>query len=381
MKETMRIFTKKIFGVKQEKLWKSVGAGLLVFLGLSTSGLRVEIAPFVFYLMMGMFTAGVMRQALLSEENSANMLNLYMLPVEEKQLLFSYVGALGTYTLLTKTLLLFAVVSAVSVRSIAEAAGGICSAVFAVTGTAASFSLKGIKKKGIGLAWMCLAYAGAWWLREPAFCVFWFAGHISVSIFLLGRADVYSFYHRAEGGLRRKKGGYRASVRKYFLRYLSAHKNYLVNTAAMWGIACVLPVFFAQFGGSFLLPLGFAILSFNTPLCILLSGDRALEQAVRFLPEQKRSFLLPYGIFLFFCNLLADSIFLLSFEIQLGGVTMQGVVGAVVFAGVSAVLSVCMEWFFPIRKWKIESDLWHHPRKYVVPAVMLLLAGAVSLLG
>ena len=33
---------------------------------------------------------------------------------------------------------------------------------------------------------------------------------------------------------------------------------------------------------------------------------------------------------------------------------------------------------YPIRDWKIESDLWHHPRKYVVPMVMLLLAGAVS---
>lgn len=41
------------------------------------------------------------------------------------------------------------------------------------------------------------------------------------------------------------------------------------------------------------------------------------------------------------------------------------------------VLSVLLEWFYPIRGWKIESDLWHHPRKYVVPVAMLLLAGAV----
>jgi len=52
--------------------------------------------------------------------------------------------------------------------------------------------------------------------------------------------------------------------------------------------------------------------------------------------------------------------------------------GAVFFALQSAVLSVMLEWFYPIRDWKIESDLWHHPRKYMVPAVMLLLAGAAS---
>lgn len=51
--------------------------------------------------------------------------------------------------------------------------------------------------------------------------------------------------------------------------------------------------------------------------------------------------------------------------------------GAVFFALQSAVLSVLLEWFYPIRNWKIESDLWHHPRKYVVPVIMLL-AGAVS---
>ena len=73
----------------------------------------------------------------------------------------------------------------------------------------------------------------------------------------------------------------------------------------------------------------------------------------------------------------ADAIFLCSWQIQNGGVTVLMIAGAVFFALQSAVLSVLLEWFYPIRGWKIESDLWHHPRKYVVPVVMLLLAGAV----
>lgn len=75
---------------------------------------------------------------------------------------------------------------------------------------------------------------------------------------------------------------------------------------------------------------------------------------------------------------MVDVIFLLSWQIQNGGVTVLMISGAVFFALQSAVLSVLLEWFYPIRDWKIESDLWHHPRKYVVPMVMLLLAGAVS---
>ena len=75
---------------------------------------------------------------------------------------------------------------------------------------------------------------------------------------------------------------------------------------------------------------------------------------------------------------MADVIFLISWQAQNGGITVPLTLGAVFFALQSAVLSVLLEWFYPIRDWKIESDLWHHPRKYMVPAVMLLLAGAAS---
>lgn len=51
---------------------------------------------------------------------------------------------------------------------------------------------------------------------------------------------------------------------------------------------------------------------------------------------------------------------------------------ALFFALQSAIGSVLLEWLQPIRNWKIESDLWHHPRKYVVPLIMLLIGGVLS---
>ena len=170
----------------------------------------------------------------------------------------------------------------------------------------------------------------------------------------------------------------KASLWRYFFRYLSCHRNYLVNTAVMWCVAIVMPYFLREMAGLVVVPVGFAILSLNTPICILLSCDRDLEQAVRFLPGQKRRFCIPYCLFIFSCNMAADVIFLCSWQIQNGGVTVLMIAGAVFFALQSAVFSVLLEWFYPIRDWKIESDLWHHPRKYVVPAVMLLLAGSAS---
>ena len=163
-----------------------------------------------------------------------------------------------------------------------------------------------------------------------------------------------------------------------------AHKNYLANTVALWGAAFFLPVFLGEFGDWSVMPVGFAVLSFNTPICILLSADPDLERAVRFLPGQKKAFCVPYCLFIFLFHMMAEAIFLCGWEIRIGlpktgGAGIMVVLLAVFFALVSAAGSVLLEWFCPVRGWKIESDLWHHPRKYVVPAAMLLSAGAVSL--
>lgn len=140
----------------------------------------------------------------------------------------------------------------------------------------------------------------------------------------------------------------------------------------------MLPLLFGNIETAFVAPIGFAILSMNTPICILLSCDADLEQAVRLLPGQEKGFCVPYCLFIFICNMVADSLFLCSLQIQTGRITILIIITAVFFALLSAVLSVLLEWYRPIRGWKVESDLWHHPRKYVVPVVMILLAGIVG---
>ena len=337
MKMSFEVTAKKLFGVKYERLIRTLFLELIVFWGLHIAGFRVEIAPFILYLMAGAFSGGVMWQALSAGDNRANMENMFMLPFEGRSLVLSYAAALGAYTLLTKTAGLLAVVLAVSEWSWAEIFGSILCALAAIVIVSCLYPLR------------------------------------------LGRTDAYAFYVQPASRRRTVKVHRRSSVRRYLFRYLMAHKNYLVNTAAMWGVACVLPVLLGQMEARFVLPIGFAILSLNTPICILLSCDPALERAVRFLPGQGKAFCVPYCLFIFLCNLAADIVFLCSWQIQLGGIGPLHALTAAAFALLSAVGSVLLEWYFPIRGWKIESDLWHHPRKYAVPAVMLLLAGLVSM--
>ena len=249
MKMSFEVTAKKLFGVKYERLTKTIFLELVVFWGLHIAGFQVEIAPFILYLMAGAFSAGVMWQALSAGDNRATLENMFMLPFEGRTLVFSYVAALGTYTLLTKTAGLLAVVWAVSEWSWAEILGSILCALAASVTAACLYPLR------------------------------------------LGRMDAYAFYVQpASRGRTVKVRRRSSSVRRYLFRYLMAHKNYLVNTAAMWGVACVLPVLLGQMEARFVLPIGFAILSLNTPICILLSCDPALERAVRFLPGQGKAF-------------------------------------------------------------------------------------------
>lgn len=371
-----KAFAKKLFGAKYERLTRTLFMDVIVFWGLYIAGFQVQIASFIQVLMISTFTAGVMWQALSSKDNTMELTAMLMLPYRRKEFIFAYVGVLGAYTVLTKTGLLFAVLLAVSAWNLVELVAMILCMIHAVLMAAAVYSVRkywytsGLWAAGIVAAILFLE-SRTW------FCLFLLVNSL-FAVLILWRADGYDFYQKESKKTHAIRQGKRATLWRYFFRYLSCHKNYLLNTAVMWCVALVLPYFFREMTGLSVIPVGFAILSLNTPICILLSCDPDLEQTVRFLPGQKRRFCIPYCLFIFLCNMAADVIFLCSWRIQNGSVTVQMIAGAVFFALQSAVLSVLLEWFYPIRDWKIESDLWHHPRKYVVPVVMLLLAGADS---
>ena len=393
MKMTGKAFAKKLFGARYERLPRTLLMDVIIFWGLYIAGFQVQIAASVRILMISAFTAGVMWQALSSRDNAVELKHMLMLPQQPKEFVFSYVAVLGGYTVLTKTGLLLAVLLAVSAWKPIELAGMAISMLHAVLMAAAAYCLR--KYWYAGGIWATAIVSAILFLGSRSWFGLLLLANSFIAILILWKADGYAFYQgecekhppgipvcvkssaedKKSHAIKQRKRG---SLWRYFFRYLSCHRNYLVNTAVMWCVAIVMPYFLREMAGLSVVPVGFAILSLNTPICILLSCDRDLEQAVRFLPGQKRRFCIPYCLFIFSCNMAADVLFLLSWQIQNGGVTVLMIAGAVFFAMQSAVLSVLLEWFYPIQGWKIESDLWHHPRKYVVPVVMLLLAGAAS---
>ena len=371
---TLKALLKHLFGAKYERVIKSLAACLILFLAIHSAGINMEIATSIPFLTATAFSAGIMWQALHSSGNADRMVGLFMMPFTNREMTFSFVFAYAAYTLLTKTfpvLALFFAVHEWSVLQIAVALLCACNGCF----TAAAWYTMKRKLMPFAVLWCVGMLLSIFFLQDVAVFALTVLASLFLSFLRLLMADAYVFYRSASAKslIRHTKGT--GSILLYLLRYLITNKNYLMNTAGLCVVGGILPMILGQFEKMNVMPLGFAILCLNTPICILLSCDPNLEQAVRVLPAQAGHFCICYGLFIFSVNMAVSSVYLVAWQIWYGGVGGMDIMAAVLIALQSAFLSVMLEWFHPIRNWKIESDLWHHPRKYIVPFIMLLIAG------
>ncbi len=382
----LKALLKQLFGAKYEGIVKSLIACLILFLAAHTAGINMAIAPSILFLTATAFSMGAMWQALHSSGNADRMAGLFMLPFTNRGMVFSFVLAFAGYTLLTIIFLVLALFFAVhewSVLQIAVALLCACNGCFmaaawyAITNEASHH--KKMKLMPLVALWCVGMLLAIFFVKKVMVFTLIVLASLFLSFLSMPTADAYVFYRPASAKplTQRTKGT--GSVLLYLLRYLMTNKNYLINTAGLCVVGGILPMILGQFEGLNVMPLGFAILCLNTPICILLSCDSDLEQAMRVLPGQAVRFCTHYGLFVFSVNMAVSSVYLVVWQIQHGGVGGMDIMAAVLIALQSAILSVLLEWFHPVRSWKIESDLWHHPRKYVVPLIMLPVAGLIGM--
>ena len=206
-------------------------------------------------------------------------------------------------------------------------------------------------------------------------------GCLILAMLRLGWTDVYVFYQPvASAGMIRSRSSKssKASVLRYLIRVVQFHPVYLMNSLALCVFAGIFPFLLGELKDFYCLPLGFGILCMNTPVCTMLSADPDTEQSLRALPGQPVRFAISYCAFIFLINLIQSSIYLISWQIQNGGLLWPDLLLAIMFALQGALLSAILELKKPIRDWKVEADLWHHPRKYLVPGIMILMGAVIG---
>lgn len=388
MKRTIKALSRQLFGAGYGSARRGLLYGMILFLAVYAAGLRLTISARVLYLTSFFFTAGVMWQTLSGRRCMETMLGFLVLPYENRRLVFSYVSAVSSQVLLTKTLPVWALLFALDSWNVWEIIAALLSGGAASLFAAVSWLLW---RRRYLMPWQI----AVGYLSVP---VIWCAALLSIILFVphpglvltaglmsMGAAagyfsftDARDFYRPIPAGkpvCRRKNRG---KMSRYLVRYLMRNKNYGINTLGLSALACVLPLWFGSFREIRLIYFGFALLGLNTPLCTLLSADPDLEQAVRTLPGQARRFCGQYTLFLCLINGAVTYVYLCSWQLIHGGIGGMELLAAALFVLQGALGSVLLEWVCPLRNWKTESDLWHHPRKYLIPLLLLVMAALVG---
>lgn len=376
--KTAKALSKQLFGSKYESAIKSILAATILFFAVYVTEIRLVIAPFILYLTSAFFTAGIMWQLLTGRRHKEAMQGMFMLPFENRSFVLSYVSVLGLHTLITKTLLIWVLFFATAAWGAFEIAVALLCGFMACAVTSAAYRMC---RKGhivLPILWVVIFLAVILIVRQSMAVLVAALMSIAAAVLYLHFADAYDFYNTAAEKNYARYMGQTGNIFAYLVRYLMANKSYMVNTVGLCAVACFLPLLFGEFQGLNTLLVGLAILCLNTPICTLLSCDSDLEQAIRVLPGQAGRFCRKYCLLILAVNVIVASIYLCSWQFINGGIGFVDVGTVILFDLQSAVLSVVLEWKYPIRNWKTESDLWHHPRKYLVPLIMLLMAAFVG---
>lgn len=376
MISTFHGFAKKLLGASYDRLWKHAIALTAIYAALSSLDRHYEVSLLVFMTAITVFTFGIVLKTLASDDNRRKLKGAFMLPFRPGIFNAAYFYAVALYTLVTKTSYILVFYLAFSSFTTMHVPAFLLSFLNAGLTAFIVFALLNGGKRIAACLWILLQ-AALCLLPEPSYRLTGLLISIILQGFALHRTDSYRFYKDS-----RMKDSHAAPLRsssflRYIVRYLISHKSYLYNTLALCVFAGFMAFMLEQMHLGSYLPLAFAVLSFNTPVGILLSSNRGLHRKIQMLPGQLQRTVVPYGLFILTVNLFIYMIFLVSWLLFHGSVEIVYYVISIVFAAQSAIAAVWLEWKYPVRKWRVESDLWHHPRKYAVPLMMCLLAAAV----
>ncbi|WFR56989.1 hypothetical protein QA584_25800 [Anaerocolumna sp. AGMB13025] len=367
----------KLIGKKYERLWKNGVFFVILYGVLRYCDIQFPISFPILTLIILVYSFGVILQVLYSEVGASNLTGQFILPFSRVRFNLQYFAGIIIYTLATKTGLFFILYIGACQWNLLQF---LCLLLSFVQSCAAGFCFYLFTRQKYLVRAVILVLIQALMVLFSNFTSIVMAAEafLFIALFLyIAYSDSYLFYHTGpEGRAKQYAGRIKKILPVYFylFRYMTARKSYLFNTIIMWVFACVFAVMLGKTGFAGFMPLGFAILSLNTPIGILLSGDRDFRMKVQSLPDQNVLVFLPYRVVICLSNILSYLIYCLCWRITNGPFHGTILILALLFAWESAAIYVFLEWKFPVVNWKVESDLWHHPRKYIVPASMTGIA-------
>ena len=163
----------------------------------------------------------------------------------------------------------------------------------------------------------------------------------------------------------------------YFFTVLTREKIVLVNTASVFIFAGVFALISTE--TPVLQNLIWGVVAMNTPATTMFSGDKALMRQEKMLPRHSRLMSCVYASFLAAYFAVAN-VYVMAIHALIGQFSVFTVLIGVAFTVVETGVSLFLERRFPIREWQKKQEVWRNPRKYILPAIVCVIALAPYLL-
>ena len=374
-----KLLSRKLLGERYRGIIQGIMIAGVMAGGLSGLDVKFSIAQSVLIITMLCSAGIIVFQSVTSRDNAKYLKGFFAMPYDDRKSLIEYAAVIGLYTLFTKTSIVIGLLIAFAKLTILDGVLIGLSFLYALFGVMCMIAYK--KRAPIVSVLICAAgVAMAFLLPKGMIAVAGLAAaDIIVCVLLLfSSMDDFRVVEVSKSKRVRSREEYSQApkflVPRYLMRYLLINKSAFVSSLFLMAFG----VFFAWNGEKSGVPMtigmSMGLIVINTQIGTIVSSSRTLKNKLESMPNKVEAFFVPYAVFLFVFYIICYALFLAALFTIRGGILIRPIILAPIFSLEAAIANVILEDKFTLTKWKAEPDLWHHPRKYIVPGVLVLEA-------
>lgn len=379
----LKILSRKLFGKNFNKLFSSLLISVIIYFALSQLDHKVVVSSQVLIFINIFFSGTLMLQFLGSKNNGAYLKGFFAMPFNRKKFIVDYAIAMGLHVLVTKTLLIYAIIFAFTEIKLLEII--ILLSVFIFVCLSSMIAYAFFKdKKIISAIILLIGIAMCFLLPESPMSIIVYLVVSAIYAVILFFIDPYRFMVISHSQNKHKpykkvKGG-NLLVAKYIIRYITSNKSYLINPAIMFAFVSYMVYQMNEMGFNDGIIIGLALITFNTPLAIIVSSSKGLHKKLNSMPNKIKCFYIPYGVVIFTVNIIFSTLLIIVTSLIGSHINVKTIIAALIFPIQNAIGTVFLEYTYPILDWRVETDLWHNPRKYIIPLILILEAATMTII-
>lgn len=359
-----RVFFKKFFGAKYEMIFVAILT--CFFMYIISKNVFYDISFDMYLLANTILSVILSYQTITSNDNNESFKRLFTYPLNPNEFKIKYIISVLIYSISTRSLILFIVYCNVSGFNIKNFVVFLVNTITITLLMIAIFLLKHDNKK---LSYILSTIEIFFYMTFENINLLLISYFINlvISIFIIAKSDVFLF--RYEKNIKNKKISTKhTTFLMYVVRYFTFNKSYILS----W-----ISVFIIIFGvanidisldiNRYVLYL-FVMLIYNTPLSIVISSNKSLQDKIKSFPNKIIMFYVPYFLIIFLLNLFITSLFIFINNIDLNNIYK---LMHLLICIQHSLIVVFLEYKFPVKKWNTETELWNNPRKYIPISFLL----------